>query len=185
VAPMEDVARELGLLIRSLKALHHAVLTDVGVRVELPAAAVLSTLADAGQLRPSALAERLHLDLSSISRQAAALEREGWVSRERDPDDSRATLLELTPTGHDVLARVRAGRVAQLCRLLPEWSDAELADFAGQLHRFRTDLTRSAPDPAGPAGPAEQPGIHQRTTTRHPMTDRPTDRTPALAGQET
>lgn len=165
-SPMDDVARELALLFRSLKGLHHAVLTDLGERVEMPATAVLSTLADRGRTRPSALAELLHLDLSSISRQAAALEREGWVSRERDPDDSRAFLLDLTPAGRAVLDRVRAGRVTQLRRLLPTWSDADLADFAGSLFRFRSALNGALP------------GAETHSTPE-------TDRTPALAGQET
>ncbi len=166
MTPMDDVARELGLLFRSLKGLHHAVLEEVGVRVEMPAAAIMSTLADRGRLRLSALAELLHLDLSSVSRQVAALEREGWVGRERDPADSRAALLDLTPTGLGVLARVRAGRVAQLQALLPDWSDGDLGAFADALHRFRTDLT-------------ESPTATSTTTAAST-----TDRTPALAGQE-
>jgi len=175
MTPMDDVARELGQLFRSLKAMHHAVLVDVGVRVEMPAAAILSTLADQGTLRSSAVAELLHLDLSSVSRQVAAVEREGWVSRERDPADSRAALLNLTEAGSDVLNRVRAGRVAQLQALLPDWSDRDLGDFADSLHRFRTDLTAAA----------------ARTSTTAPSAtgspsaiSSPSDRIPALAGQE-
>lgn len=177
MASMDNVARELGLLFRSLKGLHHAVLVDAGVRVEMPAVAVLSTLAERGQMRPSALAESLHLDLSSVSRQVAALEREGWVSRERDPGDSRAALLDLTAAGRDILGRVRACRAAQLRRRLPQWSDADLADFATSLQRFRADLTQpgAVPELDAPAGvvPAAQ------------TPSRMTDHSPALAGQET
>ena len=168
---MHDVARELGLLFRSIKGMHHDVLAEIGVRLEMPAAAMLTTLDDRGRMRPSGLAEALDLDLSSVSRQAAALEREGYVSRERDPEDSRAALLELTPAGGDVLARLRAGRVAHLRRLLPAWTDDELTVFAEQLHRFRTDLTTS---------PAVDPPGH----TDDPTPESPTDRMPALAGQE-
>lgn len=167
MAPMESVARELGHLLRSLKGLHQASVDEAGLRVEIPALAVLTTLAEAPPMRPSAVAETLHLDLSSISRQVAALERDGWVSRRRDPGDSRAALLELTTAGRDGLARIRAGRVARLSALLPDWSDAELADFAAQLHRFRTDLART--------------GVLDLTAT---APDRAPDRDPALAGQE-
>ena len=161
MAPEETVARELALLVRSLKELHHAVVADIGVRVELPAAVVLMTLADRGRLRLSTLADVLHLDLSSVSRQIAGMEREGWVSRERDPADSRAALLQLTPGGAQVLARVRAGRVTQLRRLLPDWSGDDLAAFAAALHRFRTDLTRPAP-PDGERPPARTPALAGR-----------------------
>lgn len=167
--PLEDVVRELGVLVRALKALHPGTVTDAGVRIEMAATGVLFRLHEQGRMRPSALADALHLDLSSISRQVAALEREGWVSRERDPADSRAALLELTGSGADVLQRVRTARVAQLRRLLPGWSPGELADLADTLHRLNGDLS-ARPGP----GPADLP-----------LPPDTTDHAPALAGQET
>ena len=154
---IEDVARELVLLFRGLKGLHGEVLASVGVRLEMPATAVLTCLDERGSQRLSTVAELLHLDLSSVSRQVSALEREGWVARERDPADSRAVLLDVTGAGRDVLSRVRQARVDHLAARLPGWSPDELSAFARSLARFRTDLTQPAPD----------------------------HRTPALAGQET
>lgn len=138
---LEDAARELVLLFRSLKSLHVVILAEAGVRLEMPAAAVLARLDEGGQQRVSAVAEALHLDLSSVSRQVTALEREGWVRRERDPADSRAALLELTEPGRDVLSRVRDARLALLRERLPGWTPDELEHFAAQLRRFRTDVT--------------------------------------------
>jgi len=140
---VEDLAAELVLLFRSLKALHRAVLSEAGVRLEMPATAVLATLSE-GQRRASTLAEMLHVDLSTISRQVAALEREGWVQRERDPADSRAALLDLTDTGRAVLAQVHDTRLAHLDRRLPGWTADELQDFTAQLRRFRADLGTDA-----------------------------------------
>ncbi len=174
MTPVEHVARELGQLVRSLKGLHAAVVEQAGVRLELPAAALLAALDERGRSRPSSLAEALHLDLSSVSRQVAALEREGWIVRERDPEDSRASLLELTPAGESVLARVRAARTSQLAALLPGWTADELSDFAASLHRFRTALSSGTPGtPGRPAAARPAP-----TTPDH-------DPIPALAGQET
>ncbi len=164
---MEHVVKELGLLLRSLKGLHQTVLAEAGLKVETPAAAVLATLEAHGQVRPSHVAELLSLDLSSVSRQVAALEREGWISRERDPADSRAALLELSDEGRTVLARLRRAQVEHLSRRLPGWTDAELEHFAASLQRFRDDLTH------GPE--ADPPG------TPHPSTH---DQIPALAGRE-
>lgn len=141
VDPVEHVGRELGLLLRSLKAMHPTVLAAAGLRVELPAVAVLSTLEHRGGIRLSTLAEALVLDLSSVSRQVAALEREGWVERARDPHDSRAALLDLTEAGRDALARVRAAQAHHLRQRLPDWTDHELEMFASSLSRFRLDLT--------------------------------------------
>ena len=155
MTPMDDVARELGLLLRSLKGLHVPLVVDGGARVEMPAAAVLATLDDRGRLRLSTLAELLHLDLSSVSRQVATLVEEGWVSRERDPADSRAWLLELTATGRDVLARVRA-------------ADAELSPSPGGAAVLKQPLP---PPPAswdvyGQARASRPPGAAVYTPAR-------------------
>ena len=165
--PALDVSRELGLLARSLKGLHHAVQADLGMRVELPASALLAALHERGELRLSSLAEVLHLDLSSVSRQATALEREGWVSRTRDPADSRAALLSLTDRGQEVLDQLRSGRARYLRERLAGWSDDELRAFAAALHRLRLDLAPDRPD-----------------LETAPCTPVPTERTPALAGRK-
>lgn len=169
MGPMERVAREIGLLVRSLKSLHAQTVEQTGVRLEMAATGMLAALDDRGRSRPSSLAEALHLDLSSVSRQAASLERDGLVLRHRDPADSRAALLELSPAGRDLLERIRTGRVAHLRELLPDWTDDDLSAFAESLHRFRTDLGRAQADRA-------------RSPRTHP--DLPSDRDPALTGQE-
>ncbi len=177
---LEQVGRELGLLIRSLKSLHHEVLAEVGVRVELPAMALLTIVSERGRSRPSTLAEALHLDLSSVSRQVAALEREGWLSRERDPADFRAALVDLTPAGREVLLSVRAASVRHLRRLLPNWSVTDLGEFADQLRRFRADLTREPDGPNAPVAPTGEPPTDTLNTPERPRTHH----TPSLVGQE-
>jgi DNA-binding MarR family transcriptional regulator len=102
---------------------------------------VLSRLEDLGPVRLSTLAQVLCLDISTVSRQVPVLERQGWVARERDPEDQRAQLLDLTEAGREVLTEVRRSRVEVLSRLLPDWTEEQLDAFAAQLHRFNTDVT--------------------------------------------
>jgi DNA-binding MarR family transcriptional regulator len=92
-------------------------------------------------VRLSTLAQVLSLDISTVSRQVPVLERQGWVARERDPEDQRAQLLDLTDAGRQVLTEVRRSRVEVLRRLLPDWTETDLDAFAGQLHRFNEDVT--------------------------------------------
>lgn len=61
-------------------------------------------------LRPSTLAEALHIAPRSATEVVDALERQGWVRRSPDPADRRATLLTLTADGRDVVDRVDAAR---------------------------------------------------------------------------
>lgn len=173
---LEDVARELSALLRRLKGLHAEVTTVAGVRLELPALAVLVALDTDGAQRPSALAETLMLDLSTVSRQLSALERDGRVLRQRDPCDNRAQLVELSPAGHDLLAVVRATRVQRLAARLPHWSEDELAGFGALLSRFTADISAPHPDcrlsAAPPASaPAAPRAVIDLNTTHpsHPM----------------
>jgi DNA-binding MarR family transcriptional regulator len=141
MSSIETVSRELVQLVRGLRELHGAITAVSRHAVDASGAAVLSRLAELGPVRLSTLATVLCLDVSTVSRQVPVLERHGWVVRERDPEDQRAQLLDLTPAGHEVLAEVRRSRVETLRRLLPDWTERELDDFAAQLHRFNEDVT--------------------------------------------
>jgi DNA-binding MarR family transcriptional regulator len=141
VSSIETLSRELVTFVRGLRELHGAVSSASRHPVDPSGAAVLSRLDDHGAMRLSTLAQVLCLDVSTVSRQVPVLEKHGWIVRDRDPDDSRAQLLQLTDSGRDVLAEVRRSRVEVLRRLLPDWTDRELDAFAAQLHRFNDDVT--------------------------------------------
>ena len=138
---IETVSRELVQLVRGLRELHGAIAKASRHPVDASGAMVLSRLEELGPVRLSTLAQVLCLDISTVSRQVPVLERQGWVARERDPEDQRAQLLDLTDEGRDVLIEVRRSRVEVLRRLLPDWTEAELDTFAAQLHRFNDDVT--------------------------------------------
>ena len=141
MSSIETVSRELVQLVRGLRELHGAVSSASRHPVDVSGAMVLSRLEDLGPVRLSTLAQVLCLDISTVSRQVPVLERQGWVARERDPEDQRAQLLDLTDAGRQVLTEVRRSRVEVLRRLLPDWTEADLDAFAAQLHRFNEDVT--------------------------------------------
>lgn len=147
---LEDVSQQLVTLVRGLRQLHETIVAGSGHQIEVSAVGVLARLDLLGPSRLSGLADALCLDLSTVSRQVPALERQGWVVRTRDPEDHRAQLIELTPAGRTMLGTVRASRTRILQRLLPEWDAGDLRAFAAQLARFNHDIThnRSAVLPA-------------------------------------
>ncbi len=57
-------------------------------------------------MRPSVLAEELHIAPRSATEVVDALEERGWVRRTPDPTDRRATVLTLTDDGHSLLAGI-------------------------------------------------------------------------------
>lgn len=85
----------------------------------------------------SALARRLGLDLSTVSRQLCPLEEEGLVQRATDPDDGRVATLSLTPKGRRLLDRVTTAVLEDFDAALADWSPADRSQLATLLNRFR------------------------------------------------
>lgn len=54
-----------------------------------------------------AIARRLFLNKSNVTRSLAYLEEHGFVTRERDPEDRRLTLVYPTDKAYDILPQVR------------------------------------------------------------------------------
>jgi DNA-binding MarR family transcriptional regulator len=63
-----------------------------------------------GGMRPSVLAEELHIAPRSATEVADALEERGWARRTADPTDRRATVLTPTDSGRELLDRIEEVR---------------------------------------------------------------------------
>jgi DNA-binding MarR family transcriptional regulator len=104
--------------------LHQPEQTPCGQPIPVSEAHALIDLARAPDQRlgQHQLTQRLRLQKSTVSRLVGQLERRGWLRREPHPDDGRATLLVLTPAGHDAaeqLARARRAKFAALLAAIP------------------------------------------------------------------
>jgi DNA-binding MarR family transcriptional regulator len=93
--------------------------------------------------RVSALAECIHSDISTVSRQVSTLVGHGLLEKVSDPDDGRAQVVRLSAEGHDLLARIQEQRNEWFRTLLDDWSNEEAAEFAGYLERFGDRLEQS------------------------------------------
>lgn len=82
------------------------------------------------------LAEEFHLNVSTVSRQAASLEEKGFVTRIPDPLDGRAFTLQITPAGERALTSYRQERTTRMQELLAGWTREELDTFGDLLARF-------------------------------------------------
>lgn len=82
------------------------------------------------------LAEEFRLDVSTVSRQASALEQKGYIARIPDPDDGRAFSFHITAAGAAQLTAYREEREARIQDLLASWSEEELATFGRLLRQF-------------------------------------------------
>lgn len=90
--------------------------------------------------RVSEIADTIHSDVSTVSRQVAGLIRSGFVDRGPDPEDRRAQLLTLTSAGRDIIATHRRLRDEWLSRLVGDWSEEDLTALTSLLSRFGDSL---------------------------------------------
>jgi DNA-binding MarR family transcriptional regulator len=88
-------------------------------------ARALRHVVESGSMRPSVLAERLHIAARSATEVVDALEARGLVERGPDPDDRRATLVRPTEAARAELAEVDRVRREQSERFLAVLSERD------------------------------------------------------------
>jgi DNA-binding MarR family transcriptional regulator len=96
-----------------------------------------------GEQRCSALAAQAGVDVSVASRQLSTLEHSGCVRRGPDPQDGRASLVQLTDEGAQALAVTRALRARWAGAALADWDEDDARLLSGLLERLATGLDRA------------------------------------------
>jgi DNA-binding MarR family transcriptional regulator len=110
--------------------------------------------------RVSALADVIHSDVSTVSRQVSTLVGHGLLEKVSDPEDGRAQVVRLTDEGHTLLHAIQQQRTEWFRDLMDDWTPDQVSDFADHLERFGSALEtnresllrRRAPQPT-PAAP--------------------------------
>lgn len=97
------------------------------------------TIVARGEVRPTAIAEELDVNPSSVTRQVAALEEEGLVESLLDPSDARARLVRLTDAGAAQLERWAKRGVDTFAEVVADWPAEDLRQLATLLNRLRED----------------------------------------------
>jgi DNA-binding MarR family transcriptional regulator len=140
------VADNFVALMRTFNQARARMLTAAAHDVEWSAHVLLKCLHNEGSMRASAVADCLRSDPSTVSRQVAALVRDGLLERRADPDDGRASLLVLTPKADALLAEHEQVRLAYFAQMLADWDEKDLRTFAAMLDRFTTDYNHANTD---------------------------------------
>jgi DNA-binding MarR family transcriptional regulator len=109
--------------------------------------AALSTVERSGPLRLGDLAAAEGIAPSTLTRLVAVLEELGYVRRNADPKDARASTLAITPEGHETLERLRAEGTALLMQSLMLLTPEQRAALAGAVPALEQ---LAGPDPADP-----------------------------------
>ena len=101
---------------------------------------VLSILDELGPSGITALAAADQCSQPTMSGTVNALAERGWVSKEPDPDDARASLVTLSSEGHEVLADTRRSNGALVAERLRH-TDLSEQDVAHAVDVLRTLLS--------------------------------------------
>ena len=90
-----------------------------------------------GSMRLSELSEHLRIAPRSTTEVADALESRGLIERRPDPRDRRATLVEVTGPGTEVLDEIRAARGTEAERVFGRLSKTDRTDLTRILRKLR------------------------------------------------
>ena len=96
----------------------------------------------------------------------------GLLEKIGDPDDGRAQLLSLSPTGREVIDKLVRGRGQWFGQLLASWSDEDVRTFDAYLTRFGDDLEAFKARVGAPNPTVTLPTSTSETTTQELAHDR-------------
>jgi DNA-binding MarR family transcriptional regulator len=136
--PVGTVETELLSLVRNLETLGRR--SDLYRQVDRAGYLALRTLDRLGPVATNALADALHLDASTITRQVTTLVAGGLVERRPNPVDARSSDLAVTAQGRRVMRDVGQARHQVLARLFADWSEAERHHLARSLTKLNGSL---------------------------------------------
>lgn len=114
-------------------------LDGMGVQIETAVIRVLRAVGEGGADADTGVGEvaaGLAVEASTASRLVDQAVAHGYLNRDASPKDRRRTVLSLTPSGKQILARATQVREALLLELTDDWSDADVESLASLLERL-------------------------------------------------
>jgi DNA-binding MarR family transcriptional regulator len=120
-----------------------------------------------GPQRVSLLAEHVHSDVSTVSRQVSTMVSHGVLEKVTDPHDGRACMVSLSAEGIALVEHLKASRGEWFRELLKDWEPADARAFGDYLERFAASfevskttpfsLSKTTPTEVSKAMPSEVP----------------------------
>lgn len=136
--PCQLVEQELALLLRRIRALSRTIAQEVHPDLDPTAYGLLIRLEEVGQARLTDLATYFGVGKPTLSRQVCSLARLGLVRGREDPEDGRATRLELTEDAARRIQATRRIRQSGLSAELERWPVTDVATLGELLRRLNS-----------------------------------------------
>lgn len=130
---LEELEIELSILIRRVT---HTSSHKKNSNLDRSAYLLLHEIVTKGPAGVKSLATEFQLDVSTVSRQAAALEQKGYLFRIPDETDGRAYTLQITEVGLEELKKEKKFRRNRVAEVTKVWSEEERETFAKLLKKY-------------------------------------------------
>jgi len=135
-----DTIREMGVVmtVLNLRAGEQVGLRDVEMKA-------LDVLMRDGAMSAKALGQRLGMHPATMTGILDKLEKAGWVTRERDPDDRRVVLIQPVRERVGEIVRLFAGMNSMATQLLDRYDTSQLetiADFLTSVVAMAKDASK-------------------------------------------
>ncbi|MCM3568009.1 MarR family winged helix-turn-helix transcriptional regulator [Neobacillus mesonae] len=130
---LEVIELELAVLIRRITS--YSTHKKIG-KLDRSAYLILHQIAVGGAAGVKTLAGEFQLDISTVSRQAAALEHKGYLYKIPDPTDGRAYTFQITELGIKELNEDKQARMKRAKEVTKNWTDEERETFGTLLKKF-------------------------------------------------
>jgi DNA-binding MarR family transcriptional regulator len=137
--PVEDIRTTAEAFLTSSRALMGVSVRSVAaasVPLTVPQHRLLVVVASGGPRRIGALADDLGVNQSNASRLVDRMSRLGLVRRTKDAGDARAAVIELTPSGREVLEQVNDHRLHAVLGVLREMPPDARRQAAEAMRQF-------------------------------------------------
>jgi DNA-binding MarR family transcriptional regulator len=137
-----EIGQAFAALTRGPRVLRafESVRARAGVDLDRQAFLAIDTLDTQGPLRMTELAEACGVDIYTVSRLVARLQRAGLVTARQFDGDRRVVLLAATDSGSAQARQLKQARRDALASFLCEWTPDEREIFARLLARFVANL---------------------------------------------
>ena len=141
-----ELARELVRLSRGTHAMRAHLASRGPQPMEWSTYVLLFHLIKEGPQRSSALADAVHVDPSTVSRQVAQLVRLGLAQRRADPEDGRACLLVASAEGERIWTAMQERRNRSIAMVVDDWPPEDVSRLTELLARFNDGFTAHRSD---------------------------------------
>lgn len=131
---LEVLELEIAMMVRALRT--RTVELDKKQELKRASYLILLLISKNGPMGVKSIAEKLHLDISTVSRQAADLMNDEMLEKKQSETDRRSYLYDINNKGWNMIAHIRRGRKQRFSKMINEWEDTEIEEFAYLLQKF-------------------------------------------------